>query len=72
MFINSLSQNQFFRPVTFDKWVMDVMGTFLVPPYEMSFFCWTPPGHPQCVNIGRCSPILALVYFSSNTHCFQS
>ena len=26
----------------------------------------------QCVNIGWCSPILALVYFSSNTHCFQS
>ena len=26
----------------------------------------------QCVNIGWCSPILALVYFSSNTNCFQS
>ena len=26
----------------------------------------------QCVNIGWCSPILALVYFSSNTHSFQS
>ena len=26
----------------------------------------------QCVNIGWCTPILALVYFSSNTHSFQS
>ena len=26
----------------------------------------------QCVKIGWCSPILALVYFSSNTHSFQS
>ena len=25
----------------------------------------------QCVNIGWCSPILALVYFSPKNHCFQ-
>ena len=25
----------------------------------------------QCVNIGWCSPILSLVYFSPKTHCFQ-
>ena len=30
------------------------------------------PDLTQCVNIGWCSPILTLVYFSSNTHCFQS
>ena len=29
-------------------------------------------GNTQGVNIGWCSPILALVYFSSNTHSFQS
>ena len=34
--------------------------------------CSSCPTRAQCVNIGRCSPILALVYFSSNTHCFQS
>ena len=37
-----------------------------------SFWPPTRSVKSQCVNIGWCSPILTLVYFSSNTHCFQS
>ena len=38
-------------------------------PCHLSHPCH--PCHPQCVNKGWCSPILTLVYFSSNTHFFS-